>query len=533
MNRLTWTAFQSPVIRTVSLVIVAILLLGSFLGVWRTFSTTTEREEQVTLLTYEHKGEFDHQVYAKPGTISSSGADQETSRVYFTNIIESMDVSFSYHFESPEPLTQVSEEVEISAVLQSEGLWQHEIILIPKTTKTGDFTITFPLKSTQFRDVSRQISKEIGTGSVSPDVFIKATVHTVAQTDSGLLEDDFVQTARVKLLGIATVEWDKDLALSQGILHQGSRYEHQGIFDYAIKLKPNILFGPVTMRANTPPPGPPVVMAQSNSYPLANIDSMEATFSYRFESDQPLQQISTYVEVEALLEDPGNWSETFDLVPQRENSGNFTITFPLDITHYYEVISAKQRELVVYSPSHDLVLQAEVLYTARTDSSPVHGVFSQSVIMNLSQSSVGWPGETAMADPGSITEIVTVHNSVWPARGGAIAGLLLVVLLGYYVVWNYTHVRPITLSEVEAEARRVKRKHKDVIVDVEDLPEAVASEMVVSLSSLEELVKTADALLKPVLHKADLEKHTYQIIDGIITYEYVSAVRLTPDQKAE
>jgi hypothetical protein len=34
--------------------------------------------------------------------------------------------------------------------------------------------------------------------------------------------------------------------------------------------------------------------------------------------------------------------------------------------------------------------------------------------------------------------------------------------------------------------------------------------------------KLADALLKPILHKSEIEKHTYQVIDSLIICQYIS-----------
>lgn len=526
----THSAFHSPLVRRGSVVLVLILLIGSILGVWRAFSTPTGREERVTLVTYQHDGEFDHQVYAKPGIHASPG--EESEPLYFTKIIESTDVSFSYEFVSPEPLTDVREEVEISAVLESERLWQYEVILVPKTTRSGAFTVTFPLEREQFLEVADQIRAEIGTGTMAPDVTLKATVHTVAQADSGVIEDDFVQTAKVKLTSFA-VQWDKDLALSQWVLFDGLRYEHQGVFDYTIKLKPNILWGPVTIESNTPAPASPAAMVRSDSYYTASIAYMDATFSYQFGSDDQLQHVSTDVQVTAVLQDPEHWSETIILVPETDKTGRFTITFPLDLFGYYDIIDARQRELSVYAPSHDLVLKAEVHTLAETDFGPIAEIFTQSVAMRLDANAVKWPGETRLVRDGSLMETVTVANSIWPARAGAIVGLLLAVLLGSYVGWNYAHVEPIGPTGVEAEAQRVKRKHKDAIADVEELPKGLIVDTVVPMNSLEDLIKVADALLKPVLHLVEADKHSYCVVDGLTRYEYVSSESPIPEPEEQ
>ena len=45
--------------------------------------------------------------------------------------------------------------------------------------------------------------------------------------------------------------------------------------------------------------------------------------------------------------------------------------------------------------------------------------------------------------------------------------------------------------------------------------------MVIPIGSVDELVTAADALLKPVLHRAEADKHTCCIMDGGVRYLYV------------
>jgi hypothetical protein len=61
-----------------------------------------------------------------------------------------------------------------------------------------------------------------------------------------------------------------------------------------------------------------------------------------------------------------------------------------------------------------------------------------------------------------------------------------------------------------------------VIVDVGELPLTRIEEAVIPIGSVNELVGIADALLKPVLHHAEADRHTYCVIDGSVRYEYIS-----------
>ncbi len=77
---------------------------------------------------------------------------------------------------------------------------------------------------------------------------------------------------------------------------------------------------------------------------------------------------------------------------------------------------------------------------------------------------------------------------------------------------------------IEAEFLWARKKHKNAMVNVEELPEVNGGMTIIQLSSLDGLFTTADDLLKPVLHKEDTLKHTYCVVDGSTRYEYVSEV---------
>ena len=92
-----------------------------------------------------------------------------------------------------------------------------------------------------------------------------------------------------------------------------------------------------------------------------------------------------------------------------------------------------------------------------------------------------------------------------------------------YTIWRYWEFKHRRLSRIEADALQVRGKHQGLVVDVERLPAPVWNEeTTVEVGSLDELIKTADAILKPVLRLAEPERHTYCVIDGMTRYQYVS-----------
>ena len=70
-------------------------------------------------------------------------------------------------------------------------------------------------------------------------------------------------------------------------------------------------------------------------------------------------------------------------------------------------------------------------------------------------------------------------------------------------------------------AARARKKYKQVMVDIEELPGVKPTETVISLSSLNDLARIADDLVKPILHHAKEGRHTYCVIDSVVRYLYI------------
>ena len=66
-----------------------------------------------------------------------------------------------------------------------------------------------------------------------------------------------------------------------------------------------------------------------------------------------------------------------------------------------------------------------------------------------------------------------------------------------------------------------------MIVEAQEIPAMVIPNGMVQLSSLNELVKIAGGLIKPVLHKVDGEKHIYMIIAEDSKYLYLAQTKST------
>jgi hypothetical protein len=178
--------------------------------------------------------------------------------------------------------------------------------------------------------------------------------------------------------------------------------------------------------------------------------------------------------------------------------------------------------------SYDLTITATVHTTAQSDFGPIDDTFTQTLTTKLGEPTLEFT-ELTKSQSGSIEETVVVtKKGVRWARACSIAIMLLVMAGCGYVMGMLFRVKPVKPSLMEQEARRVRKKYKDLIVDIDELPGVRAGETVIPLNSLADITTIADGLGKVVLHQAEKEKHTYCVIDGMVRYDYIS--RLQPPE---
>jgi hypothetical protein len=532
-SKSTQEAFtRSPWLKVGSLVVACLLVIAAGLGVWRAFSLSSSIEQPIAVAYYEHRGEFDYLVYLKPNSLygplqpKEKETEEETSPVFFQNIIDETRLYFNFKFDSSQPLATIVNDIVVSAIAGNPGKWQKEIIILEETHEGQEIEVNFPLDLEALESVVDDIEDEIGVVTYQNQFIVRATVHTTAETDAGLtIEDDFSHEITVIDQGY-TLQFQGSFERSDTGSKEGVGYIEQGWFDYEIYLEPNMLYEEDVLRSNTVPATEPSSPSQTLGPGLVYfpniVDSIEASFSYQFLSDKPATNLVEVVKVTALLEYPGTWSKSFTLVPETSTSGPIVVDFPINIRTFSTVANTLRSELGIGAMSYDLTIQATVHTMGDIDSGHIDQTFTQSLKGQLGTTTFTLQGNLAKQQPGTIVEYTTVPISrTWVFRGLSLVGVVLAVFALLFVLRNYRRAQVVAIPSMEEEALQAKRKHKGVIVDVGELPPIGAGEMVIPINSVEELVSTADALLKPVLHHAQADKHTYCVIDGGVRYLYI------------
>ena len=91
--------------------------------------------------------------------------------------------------------------------------------------------------------------------------------------------------------------------------------------------------------------------------------------------------------------------------------------------------------------------------------------------------------------------------------------------------------KPVEVPKIEKEISLARKKYGERIVEATSQT-PVKDEKTISIGSMEDLIKIADELSKPVIHQAPStpeEAHAYYVFDGATRYQYV----LTADIKEQ
>jgi hypothetical protein len=531
-SKSTQKAFaRSPWLKQGSLIAVCLLLIAAAFGIWRAFSLPATTEQPTALLNYEHRGEFDYLVYLKPNSLygplqpQQEVTEEETAPVFFRNIVDEAWLAFGLNFSCSQPLSIITNRVVVSAIAENPDMWQKEIAILEETHGGQQVSVEFPLDLEYLESVVDEIEDEIGVRGAGSQFIIRAAVHTTAVTALGrVIEDDFSHEITLSVQAY-TFQVEGSLERSDAGSDDGISYSQKGRFDYEVYLKPNSLYEIDVLRSSAPPAAEPPSLAPlgpGQTYFNNIIDNVVASFSYQFASDKPVSNLVEQVEITAVLRYPDMWSKSLTLVPKTNYTGPFMVDFPVDVEAFKTFTDNLRTELGLGAASYELTVQATVHTTGDTESGRIDEVFAHSLQGQLATTTFTLKGSLTEQQPGAIVEnrMVPVAGA-WIDRGLSLAGLVLVVFLLLFVLRNSRQALALVIPSMEEEALRAKRKHKGVIVDVGELPPAGVGEAVIPIGSLDELVSTADALLKPVLHHAGTNKHTYCVIDGGVRYLYV------------
>jgi hypothetical protein len=511
-------------------IISAVIFIISLVGMLAGSTLPTEVEQEVPLLNYEHNGRFDYLVYLKPSYLFGPEPEAEPepppNLLYPIALVED-EIEMSFRYETDlAPLQARPQGVKVEAILQNGDLWQKTIELVPVTEKTGNFKVEFTLDLDEINELFDTIDEETGIKTSSREVTLVATTGLGQHLESST----FVQSLPITLSS-TVLEIGGELV--ELVLDDTGGIEAQGTFDYTIYLEENSLYKTDTLKPPTTPPYTPPeqkTLGVGPVIPYELVDRMEASYYYDFQASNPVTDLYEEVTITATIESPDLWSKSFVLVPSTRQSGNFKVDFPVDLEYLNELLKAILAETGTGGEAYNLTIEAFVHVRAQSDYGPIDEVFTQTLSTELGAGTLIWNEELAMTQEGAITTTYIIHNpnqylglSVNGVKTTSlILGIIFLVIFITSLVF-YNKTKPPELSLFEKTALAVGKKYADRIAEARSQTSLI-DEKIIMLGSIEDLVKVADELGKPIMHQpptATDKRHIYYVIDGTSQYQYI------------
>ncbi len=187
-------------VRLAVIVLFTALLVIAAYFTYSAFSLKTEGERNVTICSYEHRGDFNFLVHLKPNSLYDTATLGPGEKLYFNIITDRVDTSLTYNFKIDRP-AKVNSQVEVVAELLSDK-WRKTYVLNKTSFNSNEFTINLPFNANFYLDEADRIGKEIGVYSAKTDLKIIYNIRTTAKTDLKEIDEVFTPVVSIALTKI-------------------------------------------------------------------------------------------------------------------------------------------------------------------------------------------------------------------------------------------------------------------------------------------------------------------------------------------
>ena len=328
------------------------------------------------------------------------------------------------------------------------------------------------------------------------------------------------------------------------------KWDHKGQWDYKVLIKPNLLYDDVRE------------MGPNLTYFQALTEGIEARFTYVFNSDQPARIEGTYDVTVDITETNDLWTKSFPVVLETqflvEAGENYSVELDIAVDReFYEERLAEINQETGFTATALITYTAHVNVTAST----VHGNVSELVAPTLvvpllatgtytlegvprqGRSGVvsGYDPVTIPGNEGKIRRYLPViagtdlagilfpGDAGEPVRYFPLVGAVILLAVMFALA---TKNKPVTDSKVARQARSIQRKYRKRFVEADPTEPNLPGQEVVPLTSIEDLVRLSNELLKPMVHHGHPNpgnSHLYYVVDGSTRYEFRLESNGTPD----
>ena len=300
-------------------------------------------------------------------------------------------------------------------------------------------------------------------------------------------------------------------------------YEHDGTFNYIAKLKSNLIYNKTTLE-----PGEGPIFTR-----ITNI--INVNFTYTFQGSKPTNltinyNVSEYLETSIFPKQIGELQQK--TINTTGTSTNIYINNipPINISSVKNSVASIRQETGVTISQYNVTTTVQMTIEANTTEGLINESFTPKLTMRFTSSYA--EGEVISIEgiqnskTGEITSTDTIYQPWVNTQRNASYALSIVSFPGLFImIWAYARSKPTKPKRPEALIEEVIEPFREIISETAQKPQFKEHPFMpittISMKTLEDLVKIADTLAKPVVHtRKPPETHIFYVIDETTRYEY-------------
>ena len=311
------------------------------------------------------------------------------------------------------------------------------------------------------------------------------------------------------------------------------KYRHMATYDYTAILKPNIVYEKLTLR-----PGEGSIYQRITDQIIVNL-------TYSLASTLPANITLNAVTTETL--------QVADLEKQLSNAWTFrtnatgsaaVVAFdriePLQISTIRGLVSNITKETGLgFASEYYVSIDSAIQIEASTTEGIIEETFNPSLVFAFRSGSrtgqIIQPSDLQHTQAGSITRTQRTGQNPAVATWYMVSTLLSIASLSglAYMVYVFRKTKP-SMEHQYIFIEDIVEPYEEIIVEASEAA-SDKGQTTTPISSLEDLVKIADIIGRPILHvQKPPNTHAFYVIDGPTIYEYTTtAKRLAEPEEVE
>ncbi len=291
-------------------------------------------------------------------------------------------------------------------------------------------------------------------------------------------------------------------------------YQHVGTYDYAAKLKPNIIYRKEMLK-----PGEGTLYTNIVEY-------VNLTFTYSFKSSPNPKSVEVGHRTTIQIESPARWLRTLSEAEAQELfqlSGGLNWTMQVNSTKVRQFVEAIDREIygAARSATYSIKIKTEIHLAANIAAQAIDETFTPEItvayktdaekgnhmaIENLKQTKSGAITETDLVP---LPWVQNQRATSYIAAASTTAALAASALL---YVKNKPPAQPAKTIE------KLTAPYRELIAKTAQRPPETKT--TIETETLEDLAKIAEILARPILHTTEAQEHIFYIIDNETKYQH-------------